>query len=136
MCSNLEYATILDGLQPYCTKSNRDYRYTVSLQAANIYSMFDRQAAKVRFRQALSDLTRGNPQSLAQILRISPVSRVKTQSTGERTDKVQETIKSENGTDWSGILNTWLDICEASAEVSCLNCINSVYGAHLSHWLS
>jgi hypothetical protein len=78
--------------------------------------MFDRRAAKETFRAALAGISRGNPHSLAKVIQVPNVAAVKSDATGSIKPN-PEVLKSENGTDWSGILNSWLDACEASARV-------------------
>jgi hypothetical protein len=78
--------------------------------------MFDRQSAKDTFRSAVHKLGGGDPYALAKLLQIPPVSPLR------RDDSKQlarpESLLDVNGTDWSGVLNAWLDVCEASAGVS------------------
>lgn len=76
--------------------------------------MFDRQSEKDRFRVAVFKLGRGDPYALAKILPIPPVS---PQKRDESKSTRQESLLDDTGTDWSGVLNSWLDACEASAGV-------------------
>ena len=78
--------------------------------------MFDYRAAKEDFRAAVHKLTsRGDPHSLAAILQVPPVSPNKRE--GSKSSASQEILQADNGTDWSGVFNAWLDACEASAGV-------------------
>lgn len=79
--------------------------------------MFDRRSATEVFRAAVYKLTRGDPHALANILQVPTVSPHKVEASSSSSTASQQSLQSENGTDWSGVLNAWLDACEASAEV-------------------
>jgi hypothetical protein len=77
--------------------------------------MFDPSFAKEAFRAAVQKLSRGDPYALAKIFQVPPVALNKSEGSNSAS---QESLQDENGTDWSGVLSSWLDACEASAVVS------------------
>jgi hypothetical protein len=93
--------------------------------------MFDRRSAIEKFRLAVQNFssncnsTNDAPiQILASIFRIAPATESPTATTSsDNNDSKGNKVNSEayvsaNGTDWSSVVNPWLDVCEASTKVS------------------
>lgn len=75
--------------------------------------MLDRRAAKEAFRTAVQKLSyQGDPYALAKILRIPPVNNQVAAAANSKPSS-KESLQ-ENGTDWSAVLNAWLEACEAA----------------------
>ncbi len=88
--------------------------------------MFDRRSASEKFRLAVRNLSSQSRLAsaadpipvLASIFRITLIT--STTASGDNSNNVKENSESfqaENGTDWSSVLNPWLDVCEASSKV-------------------
>ena len=80
--------------------------------------MFERNAVVKTFRSAVKKLDQGDPYALATILQLPPVSPNKRER--ERRSTKQESLRSKSGTDWSSVLNDWIDANEASFNVRCV----------------
>lgn len=105
--------------------------------------MFDRRSASEKFRLAVRNLGsnrnsfNAQPSNnvdpipvLASIFRIiptnTPTSATTSQPDTDSNNKANhESFQADNGTDWSSVLNPWLDVCEASAKVR-LNILISI----------
>lgn len=90
--------------------------------------MFDRRSASEKFRLAVRNISSNSNQNvdpiqvLASIFRITPIKSATTTTTTTSdmysNNKANlESFQAVNGTDWSSVLNPWLDVCEASAKV-------------------
>ena len=82
--------------------------------------MFDSDAAIASFQRALAKFDRGDPRAIAQVLEIPAVSPNKQRS--KTKSDYRQSLKSSSGTDWSGVLNSWLGACEAADKVGRLSC--------------
>lgn len=78
--------------------------------------MFDRRSKSAEFRTAVNKVYRGDPFPLAAALRVPPPSPSKREKSSSSKKKL-ESFQADNGTDWSAVLNAWLDACEASDAV-------------------
>ena len=86
--------------------------------------MFDRRSASEKFRLAVRNIGSNNNNNnrnvdpipvLASIFRITPAT---TKSDNDTNNKANhEFFQADNGTDWSSVINPWLDVCEASTKV-------------------
>jgi hypothetical protein len=100
--------------------------------------MFDRRNASEKFRLAVRNVIlkvgNGSNQSTDPITELASIFRITlcpTTSTSNTTAPLEddhqksavssmESFQAENGTDWSSVLNPWLDVCEASVKVRVL----------------
>jgi len=74
--------------------------------------MIDRRSKKEELRAALSSR---DPYVVASVLLVPPIA--DTQGNEPKRTKNEESLQ-DNGSDWSAVLNNWLDACEAAQAVS------------------
>ena len=88
--------------------------------------MFDRRSASEKFRLAVRNLSSPSRLAsaadpippLASIFRITLItSTTASDDNGNNVKTNAESFQAENGTDWSSVLNPWLDACDASSKV-------------------
>jgi hypothetical protein len=86
--------------------------------------MFDRRSSSERFRMAVRKLgwksSGGNEdttQELGLIFHIPHIAATQHVEDSSKFSTGVESFQADNGTDWSGVLNAWLDACESSAKV-------------------
>jgi hypothetical protein len=85
--------------------------------------MFDRRTGTKNFRMAIGQLDRGEPYALAKTLRLPLVaSDQRVGSSSSSSQNGQESLRSSNGTDWSAVLNAWLDASQAAHDVRVVTC--------------
>jgi hypothetical protein len=90
--------------------------------------MFDRKSRAQQFRVAVRNFGSNSDygdstHKLAVLFRIAPLSPAR--STGEsRSSNEVESCQGENGIDWSSVLNSWLDACEAAEKVTIADFMN------------
>jgi hypothetical protein len=89
-------------------------------------TMFDRRNHAKQFRVAVRNIGSSSnngdsAQKLAILFRIAAVAATRLAEESKSSNET-ESCQGENGMDWTSVLNSWLDVCEAAEKVSNVGC--------------